>query len=641
MSNTYNFEAETERLLELLTHSIYSNKEIFLRELISNASDAIDKARIKSLTDTNYLWVDSNFEIKVYADSEKNTITIEDNGIWMTEIEAQKHLWTIAKSGTKDFIEKLKESKQENSLIGQFWVWFYSAFMVADKVEVHSKSNESDKSIIWSSAWKWQFEISSWEKIDRWTKVVLFLKQDELEFLQEWKLRELIKKYSNYVWIPIKMLEVENDQNKDKRNFEQINETKAVWTKNKSDLTDEDYNKFYSEISYDFNKPLTHIHITTEWVISYKSILFVPSEKNMFKNNDDPTQNYGPKLFVKNVLILENAKDLLPVYFRFISWVVETSDLPLNISREMLQSNPTLEKIKKWLTKKVIEKLKFEMSENKENYDKFLNNFWKILKEWVYYDSENKEKIAEVIKFYSNLKSKNITLDEYLETAQISKKTVSEDNSESETAEKQITKNIYYILAKSLSEAKANPYLEQFNKNNIDVLILTDSIDEWLVQSLSEYKWNKLISITSNEVELEEAKTPEETTKIEETKKDFKDLLELAKNTIWNDKLEKVELTQRLWESIWALSSKSWSLTPQMEKMMKAMWQPVPTQKRVLELNPNNVFVQNMLEEFKKDLKSEKLKDMMMYAYEQAILLEWWELEDIKWFVSRVNKYMK
>ncbi len=632
MSNQYSFEAETERLLELLTHSIYSNKEIFLRELISNASDAIDKARIKSLTDSNYLWENSNFEIKIDSDWENGIITLEDNGIWMTREEVMKNIWTIAKSGTKDFLEKLKESKEQNNLIGQFWVGFYSVFMVADKVELETKSNDSETSIIWSSQGKWKYDLSEWNKISRGTIIKIFLKKEENEYAQNWKLRELIKKHSNYVWVPIMMKEVENETNKDsERKWEQINETKAIWNKNKSEIKDEEYQEFYSSLSYDFKKPLTHIHLNTEWMISYKSILFIPQEKNMFGGNDDPSKEYGPKLFVQNVLILEKARDLLPVWLRFVSGVVQTSDLPLNISREMLQSNTNLEKIKKWLTKKIVERLKFELKENSENYNTFLQNYGKILKEWIYYEQDLKEDIAGIVKFHSLLENKEITLDEYLQKAKIEK-------TEGEGEEKKEIKTIYYITAKNLAEAKANPYIDQFKNKNIDVLLLVDTIDEWIVGVLNEYAGNKLTSITSSNLELQ---NEEEKKDFEEKTKEFKDLFELIKNTIWSEKLEKVQATSRLGENVWALTTKEWWLTPQMEKMMKTMGQAIPTQKRILELNPESPLVISMFDEFKKDIKSQKLKDMIQYVYEQAILLEWWELEDYRWFINRVNKFIK
>lgn len=635
MSKQYTFAAETERLLELLTHSIYSNKEIFLRELISNASDAIDKARIKSLTDSNYLGENNQFEIKIDTDTQNNLITIEDNGIWMTKEEVIKNIGTIAKSGTKDFLEKLKNSKEENNLIGQFWVGFYSVFMVAQKVELETKSSDSEKSVIWTSEWKWSYELASGEKTSRGTIIKIYLKPEEKEFAESWKLRELIKKHSNYVGVPILMHpspltplpEGEGNIDKIPQTWEQINETKAIWNKNKSEIKPEEYDEFYSSLSYDFKKPLTHIHLNTEWMVSYKSILFVPNEKNMFGGNDDPSKEYGPKLFVQNVLILEKARDLLPVWLRFISGVVQTSDLPLNISREMLQSNTNLEKIKKGLTKKIIEKLKFELKENSENYNIFLQNYGKILKEWIYYEPDLKEDIASIIKFYSLLEDKEITLDEYLEKIKTEK---SENNKN--------TKTIYYITAKNIAEAKANPYIDQFKNKNRDVLLLTDTIDEWIVWVLTEYKDNKLTSITTSNLEIE---NEEEKKEFEEKTKEFKDLFELIKNTIGSEKIEKVQATSRLAENIGALTTKEGWLTPQMEKMMKAMGQAIPPQKRILELNPENAIVKNMFEEFKKDLKSEKLKDMILYVYEQAILLEWGELEDYRWFINRVNKFIK
>jgi len=616
----YTFEAETERLLELLTHSIYSNKDVFLRELISNSSDAIDKARIKALTDTNYLWENYNFEIKIDIQKDQKTITISDNWVGMTKDELIKNLWTIAASWTKDFIEKLKESKTENSLIWQFWVWFYSVFMIASKVEVLSLSNESDTWYTWTSRGKASFEIVENDKKDRWTTIIIHIKEEEKDYLEEWKIKELIKKYSNYVWVPIMMLETENEDNKTTRKYEQINESKAIWNKNKSEIIPEEYEKFYSSISYDFAKPLWYVHINTEWTTSYKSILFIPQEKNMFNNFDDPNKDYGPKLFVQNVLILENTKDLLPVWLRFVSWVVQTNDIPLNISREMLQSNPILDKIKKSLVKKILEKLKYELKENEENYNKFLLNYSKTLKEWIYYDNENKENIAWVLKFKTLLENNDITLDKYIENI------------------KEEQKNIYYITAKSTQEALANPYIEQFKNKNINVIILTDNIDEWIVQTLTEYKEIKLVSITSENLDLWE--TPEEKEKIEDVKKEFKDLFELAKNIIWNDKIEEVKVSTRLWDNLRALASKSWQITPQMEKMMKAMGQEAPKTKRILEINTKNPLIIKMMEEFKKDIKSEKLKDMILYTYEQSLLLEWWELEDYKWFINRINKFV-
>ncbi len=621
---THNFEAETGKVLELLTHSIYSNKEIFLRELISNANDAIDKARIKSLTDTNYLWEDSEFSIKLERNEENNTLVIEDNGVGMTEDELHKNLGTIAKSGTKDFIEKLQKAKEnaDNNLIGQFGVGFYSAFMVADKVEVETKSNDSEKSFKWVSDGKSAYEVSEGTKTTRGTKLTLFIDEANVELIQEWKIRELIKKYSNYVALPISM-EVEEKDEEGKvtgSKIEQLNDMKSIWTKSKTSVSKEEYTEFYKTLSMDFKEPLSHIHNNVEWIVSYKSLLYIPKEKNMFVNMDDPNKEFGPKLYVKNVLILENCKDLFPVWMRFLHGVVETSDIPLNVSRELLQSHTTLEKIKKGLVKKVIAELKKNMKNNSENYDVFLKNYSNLIKEGIYYESENREEIAGLVKF-DTLDGKTLSLDEYIE----------------QLADKE-KKEIYFIAGKSKAEVLASPYLAQFKENNVDVLLFTEPVDHFVLQVLNEFAGHKMVSATSDEVKLKE-KTEEETKKEEELKKDFSDFLELSKNTIGSDIIEKVELNENLGSALGALKTPTNGIDPQMEKMMKAMWQEVPTQKRILELNPNNSLVSAMKSEFTKDLKSEKLSEMMKYAYNQAVLLEWGEIDNMPEFINTLNKF--
>ena len=623
-NKTFNFEAETGQILELLTHSIYSNKEIFLRELVSNASDAIDKARIRSLTDTAYLGDNSEFKIQIDVDTKASTITITDNGIGMTEEEVHTHIGTIAKSGTKDFIEKMKEAKEQadNTLIGQFGVGFYSAFIVADSVTLETKSADSDKAVIWESDGKGSYEIKDGSKTERGTTITLHVNKDQKEFVDEVKLKGLIKKYSNYVAVPIMMLEIENpDKKEEKRNYEQVNETKSIWTKNKSDVTPEEYTEFYKTLAYDFNAPLDHVHLNIEGAINYKALLYVPEKVSMTGAHEDARAEYGPKLYVQNVLILENAKELLPVWLRFVSWVVETNDLPLNISREMLQSNVVLDKIKAGLTKKVLTKLASLAKKWDEKYDEFLSHYSKILKEGIYSDPDNKEKIAEIVKFKSLLKGSNITLDEYLENSKEEKKT------------------IYYITGRSESEALANPYLEQFREKNIDVLVMTDPIDEWAVQSLTEYKEAKLISATSSKVELDGEKTEEKKKQEEKTTENFKDLLELIKKTVGEDKLEEVKVTDRLGNSLSALSTAEGGMTPGMEKMYRAMGQDFPVVKRILEINPENKLVKSMLEEFKSSATSEKLQDLIHYSYEQALLAEWGEIENISEFIARTNKF--
>ena len=620
----HNFEAETGKVLELLTHSIYSNKEIFLRELISNANDAIDKARIKALTDTDYLGNDSEFQITLTRDEKNNTLVIEDNWVGMSEDELHKNLGTIAKSGTKEFMEKLAQAKEnaENNLIGQFGVGFYSAFMVADKVEVETKSNESETAFKWTSDGKSAYDVSESEKTTRGTVITLYIDEANKELVTEWKVKDLIKKYSNYVAVPIKM-DVEQKDDKWEvtgTKLEQLNDMKSIWTKSKTSVKDEEYKEFYKTLTMDFNEPLAHIHNNVEWVVSYKSLLYIPKDKNMFVNMDDPNREFGPKLYVKNVLILDNCKDLLPVWMRFVSGVVETSDIPLNVSRELLQSNTVLEKIKKGLTKKVIWELQKNLKNNSEKYDEFLANYANQLKEGIYYEQEGKDDIAGLVKF-ETLQGKKVTLDEYIENLENKDK-----------------KDLYFIAGKSKTEVLGSPYLEQFRDANVDVVLMIDPVDQFVVQVLKQYKEFTLKSVTSDDIVLKE-KSEEEVKQEEETKKDFSDFLELTKNTIWAEKIEKVELNEKLGSALWALKTPTNWVDPQMEKMMKAMGQAVPAQKRILELNPNNALVQAMKQEFGKDIKSEKLSEMMNYSYNQAILLEWGEIEDMAWFVQLLNKF--
>jgi len=641
MSQKYNFEAETWRILELLTHSIYSNKEIFLRELISNAADAIDKARIKSLTDSNYLKEGEKFEIKIETDPKNKTITITDNGIGMTKDEVIKNLWTIAKSWTKEFLEKLKENKDkiDNNLIGQFGVGFYSAFMVADKVEVETKTQDWE-AVKWISDWKTSFEVLPSNKKDRWTKITLHISKWNEEFLEDWRLRELIKKYSNYVSVPIMMRAYDSRTDEEKKKepkempFEQVNETTPIWKKSKSEIKPEEYEEFYKAVSNDWNKPLFVLDTTAEWLVNYRAILFSPKDVSMYLDLTNPNIDYGPKLYTQNVLILEHAKELIPVWLRFISWVVETSDLPLNISREMLQSNSALEKIKKGLIKKVLAEFKKTLNKKREEYEIFWKNYWKVLKEGIHYEFDLKEKIAEVSLFNSMIENKLITLDEYLEKAPEKEVEIEKDWKK----EKIKQKNIYYIIAKTKAEALASPYIEQFRDKNIDVLILTDAIDSFIVQGFNEYKEAKLVNITTEDIELEE-KSEEEKKKIEEKNKEFESLFELVKNTIWAEKIEEVKFNDKLGSSLAALKTPKNGIDPQLEKMMRAMGQEVPTQKRILELNPNSPLVEQIKKEFDKDLKSEKLKEITNYIYNQAVLLEWGEIENPKEFINLTNKF--
>lgn len=617
---TYEFQAEVSQLLQLLTHSIYSNKEIFLRELIANANDAIDKARIKSLTDPKYLWNDASFKISIDVDKEWKTITIKDNWIWMNKEELVNNIWTIAKSWTKEFIEKLKEKTVDNNLIGQFWVGFYSVFMVADKVKVETKSNESDKSYIWISEGKWTFELQEWTKSSRWTEITIFIKDEESAFANENRIRWLIKKYSNYVPVEIQMLEEKNDENKDKeRTYETVNETKSIWTKNKNDITDEQYNEYYSSLSYDFQAPLWHIHLDVEWMISYKALLFIPSQKSMF--NTEPTENYWPKLYVKNILILDACKDLLPNWLRFIKWVVETADLPLNISREMLQDNRTLSKIKSTLTKNIITKLGEIAKDRNEEYLSFLNNYGNVLKEWIYFDHENQESIASLMRYYSLNECKYISFDDYIDK------------------KNETQKEIFFLTGSSISEMKNSPYLEIFKEKWLDVLLMSEPIDEYVVMSLPKYKELNLVSAASDNVDLWSSE--EEKKEIEKIEQDYSDFLNHVKTIIGEDKIEQVKISNRLKETIGVLVTKDGTPSAQMEKIMKAMNQYMPWNKRIFQLNEKNEIVKAMLNEFKNNKDSDKLKDLILFSYDQALLNEWQWIENLQAFLTRLNKFAK
>lgn len=617
---TYEFQAEVSQLLQLLTHSIYSNKEIFLRELIANANDAIDKARIRSLTDSKYLWDDASFKISIDVDEEWKTITIKDNWIWMNKDELVNNIWTIAKSWTKEFIEKLKEKAVDNNLIGQFWVGFYSVFMIADKVKVETKSNESDKSYIWISEGKWTFEMEEWTKASRWTEITIYVKDEESEFANENKIRWLINKYSNYVPVEIQMLEQKNDENKDKeRSYETVNETKSIWTKNKNDITDEQYNEYYSSLSYDFQAPLWHIHLDLEWMISYKALLFIPSQKSMF--NTEPTENYGPKLYVKNILILDACKDLLPNWLRFIKWVVETADLPLNISREMLQDNRVLSKIKSTLTKNIITKLGEVAKDKNEEYLSFLNNYGNVLKEWIYFDHENQESIGSLMRYYSLNENKYISFDDYTDK------------------KKENQNEIYFLTGSSINEMKNSPYLEIFKEKWLDVLLMSDPIDEYVVMSLPKYKELNLVSAASDNVDLWTSE--EEKKEIEKIEQDYSDFLNHVKSVIGEEKIEQVKISNRLKETIGVLVTKDGTPSAQMEKIMKAMNQYMPWNKRIFQLNEKNEIVKAMLNEYNTNKDSDKLKDLILFSYDQALLNEWQWIEDLQAFLTRLNKFAK
>ena len=610
MAETVQFKAEVKQILDLVVNSLYSHKEIFLRELISNASDAIDKARYLSLTDEKILKDGGEFKIKLVPDKENKTLTISDNGIGMNKEEIVEALGTIAHSGTKEFLKALqsKEVQDNPELIGQFGVGFYSAFMVADKVKVISRKagTEKNEAVVWESEADGTYTIDNTEKETRGTDVILYLKKDDEKYLEEWELRSIVKKYSDYIEYPI-VMDVEKtkpDENDKEKTIteiveETLNSMTAVWLKDKSEITKEEYNEFYKHISHDFNDPAEVIHYNAEGTVEFKSILYIPAKAPF----DILYKEYksGPALYVKKVLIMDHCEELLPLYLRFVKGVVDCSDLPLNVSREILQNNKQIELINKNLTKKVLETLKNMKKNDFEKYKNFYAEFGRVLKEGIHYDFARKEEIASLMIFPSANSEKDtyIDFDKYIENM----------------PEEQ--KEIYYITGKNLSEMEASPYLEAFKEKGFDVIFLLDEIDDIIMGGLMEYKGKKIHSVLKGDIDLGDENKDEK----EKKEKELKGLLGAIKESL-GDKVSEVKLSGRLKDSACCLVAGEGDLDPQMAKMLEAMGQKVPAPKRILEINPNHDLFNKMQSLYEVDKKSSLIKDYSELLYDMALVLE-------------------
>jgi molecular chaperone HtpG len=602
------FKTEIKQLLDLMIHSLYSHKEVFLRELISNASDAIDRARYESLTNPEIQEDHKDWAIRIAPDRDNNTLTVSDNGIGMTKDEAIEALGTIARSGTKEFVQALqsKEVKDNPELIGQFGVGFYSSFMVADKITVLSrKAGTPGPGVKWESTGDGSYVVEDVEKKDKGTEVILHLREDEKQYLEEWEIKDVVKRYSDFIEHPI-VMEVEKSQpsalDKTKtvtiKEDETLNSRKALWLRDKSEITDEEYNQFYKHVSHDPEEPLKVIHYKAEGTSEFNALLYIPSKLpfNIFYKD----YKIGPVLYVRRVQIMEHCENLLPPYLRFVKGVVDSSDLPLNVSREILQNNRQVEIIKNSIVKKVLDTLTELKKDNYDQYLKFYRQFGNILKEGLYYDFAKKESISDLLLFASTKAGKDElrTLQAYVDEM------------------KEGQEYIYYMPASSWEEAVKSPYMEAFRAKEYEVLIMLDEVDDLVINGLG-YKEKQLRSIVAGDVDLEKTGKEEK----EESRKRFENLLGLIKEQL-KEQVKDVRLSGRLKDSACLLVSDEGDLNPQMEKILKAMGQSVPDNKRILEINGDHPLFAAMKELFEKDKKSPILEEYIGLLYDQALLLE-------------------
>ena len=616
---TRGFQSEVKQLLHLMIHSLYSNKEIFLRELISNASDAADKLRFKALSAPELYEGDGDLKVRISFDADKGTLTISDNGIGMTREQAIDHLGTIAKSGTKEFLTALgSDQAKDSQLIGQFGVGFYSSFIVADKVTVRTRAagESADKGVLWESAGEGEYSVADIEKTERGTEITLHLREDEKEFLNEWRLREIIGKYSDHIGLPVEILAKEyDDEGKETGvKWEKINKAQALWTRAKGDISDEEYKEFYKHISHDFADPLLWQHNKVEGNQEYTSLLYVPSKAPWDLFNRE--QKHGLKLYVQRVFIMDDAEVFMPNYLRFMRGLLDSNDLPLNVSREILQDNKTTAALRKALTKRSLQMLEKLATDDAEQYQIFWKEFGLVLKEGVAEDFANKEQIAKLYRFASS-------------KADSSAQTVSFEDYIGRMKEGQ--KAIYYITADSYTAAKNSPHLELFNKKDIEVLLLSDRIDEWMLSYLTEFDGKPLQPISKADLDLGELADKDEA---EQKAKDeeFGSFIERVK-TLLGERVKDVRLTHRLTDTPAVVSTDNSEMTTQMAKLFAAAGQPVPEVKYTFELNPEHSLVKKA-----SDIADEsEFADWVELLLEQAMLSERGTLENPTAFVKRMN----
>ncbi|MCK5725896.1 MAG: molecular chaperone HtpG [Thiotrichaceae bacterium] len=615
------FQAEVDQLLHLMIHSLYSNKEIFLRELISNAADACDKQRFEALSNSALNEDNPDLRIEIETDAEAGTITIRDSGIGMSHDELIKNIGTIAKSGTKEFISKLNdEQSKDSNMIGQFGVGFYSAFIVADKVTLTTRRAGEDISTgsVWESDGKSGYTIEATDKAQRGTEVVLHLKDDEKEFANDWTIRSNISKYSDHIAVPIKMLK-KDDEGKITDEWEVVNKATALWKRTKSEIKDEEYNEFYKHVSHDWEEPLSWVHNRVEGNLEYTSLLYIPSKA---PNDlwDAQAKISGLKLYVQRVFIMEDSEHLMPRYLRFVKGVLDSNDLPLNVSRELLQSNRVIDTMRKASTKKVLGLLKKLANKDIEKYQQFWNEFGNALKEGPGEDMGNKDAIADLLRFNTTAndsKVQNVSLQDYVSRMR-------------EDQEK-----IYFITADSYAAAKNSPHLEVFKKKDIEVILLHDRVDEWLVSHLNEYDGKSLQSVAKGELDLGRFDSDEEKKDQEAAEKAAESVLKRMQEAL-GDKVEAVRVSHRLTDSPSCLVLSEQDMALYMQQLMKQAGQEMPSSKPTLEINPAHHIITRM--DGEKD--EQVFADWADIVFDQAILAEGGQLEDPAAFVSKLNKMM-
>ncbi|NVJ58790.1 MAG: molecular chaperone HtpG [Gammaproteobacteria bacterium] len=619
----HSFQTEVKQLLHLMVHSLYSNKEIFLRELISNAADAVDKLRFKSLDNADLIANDPDFRIRVTTDEKAGTITISDNGIGMTRDDLIANLGTIAKSGTAEFLSQLSgDQKKDSSLIGQFGVGFYSGFIVADKMSVISQAAGTDEAFEWSSAGEGEFEISEASRSGRGTDVVLHLKESEKEFLGDWRLRSIISKYSDHISVPVEMLKPaqpaeEGEEPEPSTEFEAVNKATALWTRGKSDISDDEYQEFYKHISHDFAEPMCWAHNKVEGKQEYTSLLYIP--KNAPYDLWNRERARGVKLYVQRVFIMDDAEQFLPIYLRFVRGVLDSNDLPLNVSREILQDSSVTQSLKNACVKRVLTLLEKQAKNSPEDYQHFWSQFGNVLKEGLGEDFANKDAIAGLLRFAStenDTDKQTVSLSDY-----IGRMKDSQDK-------------IYYIAAESFATAKNSPHLEVFRKKGIEVLLMFDRIDEWALSHLSEFDGKKLVSITQGDLDLGDLEDEAEKQEREKAEKESQPLVERFKEAL-GEQVKDVKVTHRLTDSPACVVSPEGDMSAQMARLMAAAGQEMPEIKPVFEFNPEHPLVKRASEQQEADFS-----EWALLLFDQAMLAESGSLKDPGSFTRRLNKLL-